>query len=135
MKLYIGNLPWKVDDNGLKEMFASYGADEANVISDKFSGRSKGFGFVTIADDEAANKAISEMNEKKLKADQLRLAKQSQWFHEIMLHEQNLANQAKLQQQTQTLLINPKILNKSESQIFYFYFKISNPLKEHFPRT
>ena len=66
MKLYIGNLPWKVDDNGLKEMFASYGADEANVISDKFSGRSKGFGFVTIADDEAANKAISEMNEKEI---------------------------------------------------------------------
>jgi len=66
MKLYIGNLPWKVDDNGLKEMFASYGADEANVISDKFSGRSKGFGFVTIADDEAANKAISEMNDKEI---------------------------------------------------------------------
>ena len=66
MKLYIGNLPWKVDDSGLKEMFASYGADEANVISDKFSGRSKGFGFVTIADDEAANKAISEMNDKEI---------------------------------------------------------------------
>jgi len=66
MKLYIGNLPWKVDNDGLKEMFASYGADEANVISDKFSGRSKGFGFVTIADDEAANKAISEMNDKEI---------------------------------------------------------------------
>ena len=66
MKLYIGNLPWKVDDSGLKEMFASYGADEANVISDKFSGRSKGFGFVTIADDESANKAISEMNDKEI---------------------------------------------------------------------
>jgi len=66
MKLYVGNLPWKVDDNGLKEMFAAYGADEANVIKDKFSGRSKGFGFVQIADDEAANKAISEMNEKEL---------------------------------------------------------------------
>ena len=66
MKLYIGNLPWKVDDNGLKEMFASYGAEEANVISDKFSGRSKGFGFVTIADDASANKAIEEMNEKEV---------------------------------------------------------------------
>jgi len=66
MKLYIGNLPWKLDDSALKEMFASYGADEANVISDKFSGRSKGFGFVTIADDEAANKAISEMNDKEI---------------------------------------------------------------------
>lgn len=66
MKLYIGNLPWKVDDSGLKEMFAAYSVDEANVISDKFSGRSKGFGFVTIADDEAANKAISEMNDKEI---------------------------------------------------------------------
>ncbi|MBU2577019.1 MAG: RNA-binding protein [Nanoarchaeota archaeon] len=66
MKLYIGNLPWKVDDSGLKEMFASYDADEANVITDKFSGRSKGFGFVTIADDETANKAISEMNDKEI---------------------------------------------------------------------
>ena len=66
MKLYIGNLPWKVDDNGLKEMFAAYNVEEANVISDKFSGRSKGFGFVTIADDEAANKAISEMNDKEI---------------------------------------------------------------------
>jgi len=66
MKLYIGNLPWKVDDSGLKEMFAAYNVEEANVISDKFSGRSKGFGFVTIADDESANKAISEMNDKEI---------------------------------------------------------------------
>jgi len=66
MKLYIGNLPWKVDDSGLKEMFATYNVEEANVISDKFSGRSKGFGFVTIADDESANKAISEMNDKEI---------------------------------------------------------------------
>ena len=64
MKLYVGNLPWKIDDDGLKELFASYGAEEANVIKDKFSGRSKGFGFVVISDDEAANKAISELHEK-----------------------------------------------------------------------
>jgi len=66
MKLYIGNLPWKFDDNSLKELFATYNVEEANVISDKFSGRSKGFGFVTIADDESANKAISEMNDKEI---------------------------------------------------------------------
>ncbi len=66
MKLYIGNLPWSVDQNGLKELFASYGADEATLIQDKFSGRSKGFGFVTISDDEAAKKAISEMNDKEI---------------------------------------------------------------------
>ena len=64
MKLYVGNLAWKIDDNGLKEMFAEYGEEEANVIKDKFSGRSKGFGFVVIADDETAKKAISELHEK-----------------------------------------------------------------------
>jgi len=66
MKLYVGNLPWSVDENGLKELFASYGVEEANLIKDKFSGRSKGFGFVTIADDEEAKKAISEMHEKEV---------------------------------------------------------------------
>ena len=66
MKLYVGNLPWSVDDNALKELFASYSVEEATVIKDKYSGRSKGFGFVTIADDATANKAISEMHEKEI---------------------------------------------------------------------
>ena len=48
MKVYVGNLPFSVDLEKLKELFASYGEiEEAVVISDKFSGRSKGFGFVT----------------------------------------------------------------------------------------
>jgi len=65
MKLYVGNLPWSIDDNGLKELFTSYGdIEEAVLIKDKFSGRSKGFGFVTFTDDAAANKAIAEMHEK-----------------------------------------------------------------------
>ncbi|MDP2628449.1 MAG: RNA-binding protein [Nanoarchaeota archaeon] len=65
MKIYVGNLPFSVDDDKLKELFSSFGdVEEASIIKDKFSGRSKGFGFVTINDDEAAKKAISEMNEK-----------------------------------------------------------------------
>ena len=65
MKLYVGNLPWSIDDNALKELFTSYGdIEEAVLIKDKFSGRSKGFGFVTFTDDAAAQKAIEEMNEK-----------------------------------------------------------------------
>ena len=65
MKLYVGNLPWSVDDNALKELFTSYGdVEEAVLIKDKFSGRSKGFGFVTFTDDGAAQKAIAEMHEK-----------------------------------------------------------------------
>jgi len=64
MKLYVGNLPWTVDEAALKALFEAYGAEEANVIKDKFTQRSKGFGFVVIADDEAAKKAIAEMHEK-----------------------------------------------------------------------
>jgi RNA recognition motif-containing protein len=66
MKVYVGNLPFSIDDAGLKELFSAYeGVEEVIVIKDKFSGRSKGFGFVTFADDENAKKAIDEMNDKK----------------------------------------------------------------------
>ncbi len=71
MKLYVGNLPWSIDDGGLKELFAAYTVEEASLIKDRYSGRSKGFGFVTIADDESANKAISEMNEKEIEGRKL----------------------------------------------------------------
>jgi cold-inducible RNA-binding protein len=66
MKLYVGNLPWSIDEKGLKELFGSYDVEEATLIKDRYSGRSKGFGFVTIADDEAAKKAVSEMHEKEI---------------------------------------------------------------------
>ncbi len=74
MKVYVGNLPFGVVSDKLKEMFASYGEiEEATVISDKFSGRSKGFGFVTFKDDEAAKKAIAEMNDKELEGRNLKV--------------------------------------------------------------
>lgn len=67
MKLYIGNLPWSVTDQSLQELFSTYGQiEEAIIIKDKFSKRSKGFGFVTFSNDEDAKKAISEMNEKEV---------------------------------------------------------------------
>jgi RNA recognition motif-containing protein len=66
-KVYVGNLPFSVSNDELKEMFSSYGEiTEAVVISDRHSGRSKGFGFVTFADEESAKKAIAEMNEKEV---------------------------------------------------------------------
>jgi len=74
MKLYIGNLPWSVDEAGLKDLFASYEPSEANLISDKFSGRSKGFGFVTIESEENAQKAISEMNGKEMEGRELKVS-------------------------------------------------------------
>ena len=64
-KLYVGNLPYAIDDAKLNELFVAIeGVEvvEAIVITDKFSGRSKGFGFVTVADEEMANKAIEAMN-------------------------------------------------------------------------
>ena len=66
MKLYVGNLPWSIDQNGLKELFSKFKVEEAVLITDKYSGRSKGFGFVTINDDGDAQKAVSEMNGKDL---------------------------------------------------------------------
>jgi len=74
MKIYVGNLPFGVDSEGLKKLFSSYGEiEESTVISDKFSGRSKGFGFVTFKDDEGAKKAISEMNEKEIEGRNLKV--------------------------------------------------------------
>jgi RNA recognition motif-containing protein len=74
MKLYVGNLPFSVDDAKLKELFAAYTVSEAVLITDKYSGRSKGFGFVTIDDDESAKKAISEMNEKDVEGRQIKVS-------------------------------------------------------------
>jgi len=74
MKIYVGNLPFSVDNEKLKELFSSYGEiEEATIISDKFSGRSKGFGFVTFKNDESAKKAISEMNEKDIEGRALKV--------------------------------------------------------------
>lgn len=64
MKVYVGNLPFNIDNEGLRKIFSDYGEVEAEVIMNKFSGRSKGFGFVTFKNDENAKKAVAEMNEK-----------------------------------------------------------------------
>lgn len=73
-KIYVGNLPFKVDDNELKEMFSKFGEiTEARVITDRYSRRSKGFGFVTFANDEDAQKAIEEMNGKEVQGRELKV--------------------------------------------------------------
>ena len=64
-KLYVGNLPYTMNDESLGQLFADFGeVVEAKVIADKFSGRSKGFGFVTMGDEDSAKKAIEAMNGK-----------------------------------------------------------------------
>ena len=63
MNIYVGNLDFKVDESELESLFEEYGAvSSAKVIVDKFSGRSKGFGFITMDDQEAAETAIKELN-------------------------------------------------------------------------
>jgi len=64
-KLYVGNLPWGINNDGLRDIFAPYGEIvEAVVITDRMTGRSKGFGFVTFANEADAEKAVAEMHEK-----------------------------------------------------------------------
>jgi len=62
-KLVVGSLSWNINDHGLREAFEPFGEiTEATVITDRDSGRSRGFGFVTFVDDEAADKAISALD-------------------------------------------------------------------------
>jgi RNA recognition motif-containing protein len=62
-KLFVGNLSWSTTDAGLREAFEPFGeVMEAKVITERDTGRSRGFGFVTFTDDEAADTAIQEMN-------------------------------------------------------------------------
>ncbi len=62
-KLYVGNLSWETGDAGLEEAFSRFGAiTEAKVITDRDSGRSRGFGFVTFEDSDAAMAAMGELD-------------------------------------------------------------------------
>lgn len=64
-KLYVGNLPYTVNKDQLAELFGQVGeVVDAAVITERDSGRSKGFGFVTMASAELAQKAIEEFNQK-----------------------------------------------------------------------
>lgn len=67
MKIYVGGLPYQADEEQLSQIFASYGeVTSSNIITDRDTGRSKGFGFVEMPDNEAAKKAIAELNEAEL---------------------------------------------------------------------
>jgi RNA recognition motif-containing protein len=62
-KLYVGNLPYRLRDSDLQDMFAEHGTvDSAQVIMDRDTGRSKGFGFVEMSNDQEAQAAISALN-------------------------------------------------------------------------
>ena len=62
-KLFVGSLPWAVNDEGLKEVFTPYGnVVSAIVVKDRRSGRSKGYGFVEMENDSEAKAAIDALN-------------------------------------------------------------------------
>ena len=62
MKLFVGNLPWRIRDNDLVEMFSEHGqVVAANVVMDRDTGRSRGFGFVEMGDSDG-QKAIEALN-------------------------------------------------------------------------
>ena len=68
MNIYVGNLDFKVSENDLEGIFAEYGeVSSSKIIMDKYSGRIKGFGFVTMDDQNEAEKAIEELNGASLK--------------------------------------------------------------------
>ena len=63
MKIYVGNLPFSMDNDKLMELFKEFGeVDEATVVTDRDTGRSRGFGFVTMSDGGEANKAMGALN-------------------------------------------------------------------------
>ena len=64
MNIYVGNLSWSMTDDDLMNLFTEHGTvTSAKILKDKMNGRSKGFGFVEIEDDEAAKAAIAALNE------------------------------------------------------------------------
>lgn len=65
MDIYVGNLNWKASDNELKDLFSRFGeVTKINIVKDKMTRRSKGYGFVEFASDSDANNAINELNGK-----------------------------------------------------------------------
>ena len=74
MDIYVGNLSYQTDDKSLQELFGQYGTvNSARIITDKFSGQSKGFGFVEMPDNDEANTAIEATNEQEFMGRNLRV--------------------------------------------------------------
>ncbi|TDJ32943.1 MAG: RNA-binding protein [Gammaproteobacteria bacterium] len=68
MNIYAGNLPYSVTEDDLREAFAAFGeVTKVQLITDKFSGESKGFGFVEMANNNEADEAIKGLNDTSLK--------------------------------------------------------------------
>jgi RNA recognition motif-containing protein len=74
MNIYVGNLAYSVTEDELRDAFAEFGeVSSVNIIMDKFSGQSKGFGFVEMANNSEADEAIKALNESPMKGRNLRV--------------------------------------------------------------
>lgn len=63
MRIYVGNLPYSASQDDLYELFEEFGrVEDANVVTDRDTGRARGFGFVTMPNDQEARRAIEELN-------------------------------------------------------------------------
>jgi RNA recognition motif-containing protein len=72
MNIYVGNLSWQMTDDDLSNLFTQYGTvTSAKILKEKNTGRSKGFGFVEMEDDEAAKTAIATLNESEVQGRKL----------------------------------------------------------------
>lgn len=72
MNIYVGNLSWSMTDEDLSALFTDHGTvTSAKILKDKMNGRSKGFGFVEMEDDEAAKAAIAALNEQEIQGRKL----------------------------------------------------------------
>jgi RNA recognition motif-containing protein len=75
MNIYVSNLSFNVTDDDLEGFFAEYGeVSSARVITDKFTGKSRGFGFVEMPNDEAARKAITELDGGRVEGREIKVA-------------------------------------------------------------
>jgi RNA recognition motif-containing protein len=74
MNIYAGNLNYNLTEEDLEKVFGEYGdVTSVKIIRDKYTDQSKGFGFIEMADDEAAQKAINELNGKEVRGRELRV--------------------------------------------------------------
>jgi RNA recognition motif-containing protein len=76
MNIYVGNLSYEVTEEDLKQAFETFGKVESvNIIQDKYTNRSKGFGFVEMPDDADAESAINDLNDTEIKGRALKVNK------------------------------------------------------------
>ena len=76
MNIYVGNLNYNLTEDELRQIFEEFGeVVSAKIILDKYSGRSKGFGFVEMSDDEEANAAIAALNDSEFQGRNMKVNK------------------------------------------------------------